>query len=47
MPSLPTTRSTGGLLTATAVLYMVPTVVLYLFARRYLLKATVTRALKG
>lgn len=36
-----------GLLTATAVLYMVPTVVLYLFARRYLLKATVAGALKG
>jgi len=36
-----------GLLAATAVLYMVPTVVLYLFARRYLLKATFTGALKG
>jgi multiple sugar transport system permease protein len=36
-----------GLLTATAVLYMVPTVVLYLFARRYLLQATFTGALKG
>lgn len=36
-----------GLLAATAVLYMVPTVVLYLFARRYLLRATVTGALKG
>jgi multiple sugar transport system permease protein len=36
-----------GLLAATAVLYMIPTVVLYLFARRYLLKATVTGALKG
>ncbi len=36
-----------GLLTATAVLYMVPTVLLYLFARRYLLKATFTGALKG
>lgn len=36
-----------GLLTATAVLYMVPTVVLYLFARRYLLRATLTGALKG
>jgi multiple sugar transport system permease protein len=36
-----------GLLTTTAVLYMVPTVVLYLFVRRYLLKATVTGALKG
>ena len=36
-----------GLLSATAVLYMVPTVVLYLFARRYLLKATFTGALKG
>lgn len=36
-----------GLLAATAVLYMVPTVLAYLFARRYLLKATVTGALKG
>lgn len=36
-----------GLLTATAVLYMLPTVVLYLFVRRYLLKATVSGALKG
>jgi multiple sugar transport system permease protein len=36
-----------GLLTATAVLYMLPTVVLYLFARRYLLQATFTGALKG
>jgi multiple sugar transport system permease protein len=36
-----------GLLTATAVLYMIPTVVLYLFARRYLLQATFTGALKG
>ncbi|PZS01360.1 MAG: carbohydrate ABC transporter permease [Pseudonocardiales bacterium] len=36
-----------GLLTATAVLYMVPTVLLYLFARRYLLQATVTGAIKG
>lgn len=36
-----------GLLTSTAVLYMVPTVVLYLFVRRYLLKATVSGALKG
>lgn len=36
-----------GLLTATSVLYMLPTVVLYLFVRRYLLKATVTGALKG
>ncbi len=36
-----------GLLSATGVLYMVPTVVLYLFARQYLLKATVTGALKG
>jgi multiple sugar transport system permease protein len=36
-----------GLLTATAVLYMVPTVILYLFARRYLLQATFTGALKG
>ncbi len=36
-----------GLLTATAVIYMVPTVVLYLFVRKYLLRATVTGALKG
>jgi multiple sugar transport system permease protein len=36
-----------GLLTSTAVLYMLPTVVLYLFVRRYLLKATVSGALKG
>lgn len=36
-----------GLLTSTAVLYMVPTVVLYLFVRRFLLKATVSGALKG
>lgn len=36
-----------GLLTATAVLYMLPTVLLYLFVRRFLLKATVTGALKG
>jgi multiple sugar transport system permease protein len=36
-----------GLLTATAILYMLPTVVLYLFARRYLLRATMTGALKG
>ena len=36
-----------GLLTATAVLYMVPTVVLYLFVRKYLLRATVGGAIKG
>jgi len=36
-----------GLLTATAVLYMLPTVLFYLFARRYLLKASFTGALKG
>lgn len=36
-----------GLLTATAVLYMVPTVLLYLFVRKYLLRATVSGALKG
>ncbi len=36
-----------GLLTATAVLYMVPPAILYLFVRRYLLKATVTGAVKG
>ncbi len=36
-----------GLLTATAVLYMVPTVLLYLFVRKYLLRATVGGAVKG
>lgn len=36
-----------GLLTSTAVLYMVPPAVLYLFVRKYLLKATVTGAVKG
>ena len=36
-----------GLLTATAVIYMVPTVVLYLFVRKYLLRATITGAVKG
>ena len=36
-----------GLLTSTAVLYMVPPAVLYLLVRRYLLKATVTGAVKG
>lgn len=36
-----------GLLTATAVIYMVPTVLLYLFVRKYLLRATVSGALKG
>jgi multiple sugar transport system permease protein len=36
-----------GLLTATAVLYMLPPAVLYLFVRRYLLKGTVTGAVKG
>lgn len=36
-----------GLLTATAVLYMVPPAVLYLLVRKYLLKATVTGAVKG
>lgn len=36
-----------GLLTATAVLYMLPTLLLYLGVRRYLLKATMTGALKG
>jgi multiple sugar transport system permease protein len=36
-----------GLLTATAVLYMLPTVVLYLFVRKYLLKSTVSGAMKG
>jgi multiple sugar transport system permease protein len=36
-----------GLLTSTAVLYMVPTVILYLIVRRFLLKATVAGAIKG
>ena len=36
-----------GLLTATAVLYMLPTLLLYLVVRRHLLKATMTGALKG
>ena len=36
-----------GLLTSTAVLYMLPTVVLYLIVRRFLLKATVAGAIKG
>lgn len=36
-----------GLLAATGVLYMLPTVLLYLFARQYLLKATMSGALKG
>lgn len=36
-----------GLLTSTAILYMVPPAILYLVVRRYLLKATVTGAVKG
>jgi multiple sugar transport system permease protein len=36
-----------GLLTATAVIYMVPTVLMYLLVRRYLLRATLSGALKG
>ena len=36
-----------GLLTAISVVYMVPTIVLYLFVRRYLIKATVVGALQG
>jgi multiple sugar transport system permease protein len=36
-----------GLLTATSVVYMLPTIVLYLAVRRYLLKATVVGAIQG
>jgi multiple sugar transport system permease protein len=36
-----------GLLTATAVIYMIPTVVMYLLVRRYLLRATLSGAVKG
>ncbi len=36
-----------GLLTATAVIYMLPTVLMYLLVRRYLLRATLSGALKG
>ena len=36
-----------GLLTATSVIYMLPTVVLYLIVRRYLLRATAVGALQG
>ena len=36
-----------GLLTATALIYMIPPALLYLYVRRYLLKATVTGAVKG
>jgi ABC-type glycerol-3-phosphate transport system permease component len=36
-----------GLLTATSVIYMLPTVVLYLLVRRYLLRATAVGALQG
>lgn len=36
-----------GLLTAISVVYMVPTIVLYLIVRRYLIRATVVGALQG
>ena len=36
-----------GLLTATSVVYMLPTVLLYLAVRRYLLRATVVGAIQG
>jgi multiple sugar transport system permease protein len=36
-----------GLLTATSVIYMLPTLVLYLVVRRYLLRATVVGAIQG
>jgi ABC-type glycerol-3-phosphate transport system permease component len=36
-----------GLLTAISVVYMLPTIVLYMLVRRYLLKATVVGALQG
>ena len=36
-----------GLLTATAVIYKLPTVLMYLLVRRYLLRATLSGALKG
>src|ERR1700722_8207900 len=36
-----------GLLTATAVIYMIPTVLMYLLVRRCLLRATLSGALKG
>jgi len=36
-----------GLLTATSVIYMIPTVLMYLLVRRYLLRATLSGALKG
>ena len=36
-----------GLLTATAILYMVPPTVLYHVVRRYLFKASLTGAVKG
>ena len=36
-----------GLLTAISVVYMLPTVVLYLLVRRYLLRATVVGAIQG
>jgi multiple sugar transport system permease protein len=36
-----------GLLTATSVVYMLPTIVFYLLVRRYLLRATVVGAIQG
>jgi multiple sugar transport system permease protein len=36
-----------GLLTAISVVYMLPTIILYIMVRRYLLKATVVGALQG
>jgi ABC-type glycerol-3-phosphate transport system permease component len=36
-----------GLLTAISVVYMLPTIVLYLLVRRYLIRATVVGALQG
>lgn len=36
-----------GLLTATSVVYMLPTILLYLAVRRYLLRATVVGAIQG
>ena len=36
-----------GLLTATSVIYMLPTVILYVIVRRYLLRATAVGALQG
>ena len=36
-----------GLLTATSVIYMLPTVILYVIVRRYLFRATAAGALQG